>query len=53
MNDKWVGYIVSVHLKNNLGIYQGQITEATGTSLTLIKAFHNGVPYTKSEAILK
>lgn len=53
MNDKWVGYIVSVHLKNNSGIYQGQISEATDTSLTLIKAFLNGVPYATREAVLK
>lgn len=53
MNDKWVGYIVSVHLKNNIGTYQGQINEVTGSTLTLVKAFHNGVPHTEAEVILK
>lgn len=53
MSSQWIGFIVSVHLKNNLGTYQGQINEATGSTLTLVKAFHNGVPHDSREVVLK
>lgn len=41
--------MVSVTCKNDCGTYQGQISAVTGTTITLVKAFHNGVPHHEPE----
>lgn len=52
-NNNWAGYMVSIQCKENFGCYQGQIIAATPTKITLIKAFHNGVPQNDTEVIIK
>ncbi|GLV43422.1 Enhancer of decapping 3 [Carabus blaptoides fortunei] len=44
--------MVSVSCKNERGTYQGQISAVTGTTITLIKPFHNGVPHHEPEVKL-
>lgn len=53
MSSNWIGYMVSVTCKNDCGTYQGQISAVTGTTITLVKAFHNGVPHHEPEVTIK
>ncbi|XP_076267251.1 enhancer of mRNA-decapping protein 3 [Rhynchophorus ferrugineus] len=41
---QWVGYMVSIKCINNLGNYQGEISDADLYKITLRKAFCNGIP---------
>lgn len=41
---QWVGYMVSVECTNNKGTYQGEIISATNSTITLTKAFCDGIP---------
>ncbi|XP_043493284.1 enhancer of mRNA-decapping protein 3 [Polistes fuscatus] len=48
MSEQFVGCTVSVTCVDDLGIYQGQIIDLNKQSVTLSKAFCNGVPHTSS-----
>lgn len=53
MSEQFVGCTVSVTCIDDLGIYQGQIIDLNKQSVTLSKAFCNGVPHTSSVVSLK
>lgn len=48
----WVGCSVSIHCGDTLGTYQGKIIEVTDSTITLNKAFRNGLPYPRPEVAL-
>ncbi|KAF7391214.1 hypothetical protein HZH66_009694 [Vespula vulgaris] len=48
MSEQFVGCTVSVTCIDDLGTYQGQIIDLNKQSVTLSKAFCNGVPHTSS-----
>ncbi|KAB0804038.1 hypothetical protein PPYR_01008 [Photinus pyralis] len=48
---QWVGFMVSVETEDT-GTYQGIISSATGSQITLGKAFCNGIPCNSSEVII-
>ncbi|KAK2589052.1 hypothetical protein KPH14_001889 [Odynerus spinipes] len=48
MSEQFVGCTVSVTCADDLGTYQGQIIDLNKHSVTLAKAFCNGVPHTSS-----
>lgn len=41
---EWLGYMVSIKCADDLGTFQGEISEANKYKLTLIKAFCDGFP---------
>ncbi|XP_044745011.1 enhancer of mRNA-decapping protein 3 [Coccinella septempunctata] len=47
----WIGYLVSIKLVGGLGTYNGEIISVTPTTISLIRAFHNGIPQTTKEAV--
>ncbi|GLG98729.1 Enhancer of mRNA-decapping protein 3 [Gryllus bimaculatus] len=55
MTEQFIGYIVSIDCENGLGIYQGQISHVDPKvqTLTLKKAFRNGIPEQSKEIVLK
>lgn len=55
MAEKWIGYTVSIDCGDTLGKYQGQICHVDGKdqTLTLRKAFRNGVPDPSTEVTLR
>ncbi|XP_014212962.1 enhancer of mRNA-decapping protein 3 isoform X2 [Copidosoma floridanum] len=53
MSDQYLGCTVSVKCIENLGSYQGQIIALNDQSVTLAKAFCNGVPNTSSQVTLR
>ncbi|KDR11216.1 enhancer of mRNA-decapping protein 3 [Zootermopsis nevadensis] len=55
MVEQYVGYTVSVTCRNDLGSYQGQISsvDREEQTITLKKAFKNGIPYHLPEVKLR
>lgn len=53
MARQWIGYMVSIECANDKGIYQGEITAATNTEITLTKAFCDGIPYKTPEITVR
>lgn len=41
---QFIGYMVSIECSNNKGTYQGEISAATNSVITLTKAFCDGIP---------
>lgn len=50
---QWVGYMVSIKCKGDLGTYQGEIVAATTSQIVLTKAFFNGFPSERNEVEIK
>lgn len=50
---QWIGYMVSVKCKDDVGTYQGEIKSATNSRITLTKAFCNGFPCTENEVNIR
>lgn len=48
MSEQFLGCTVSVKCIDDLGTYQGKIIDLNKNSLTLAKAFCNGIPYSSS-----
>ncbi|XP_058058866.1 enhancer of mRNA-decapping protein 3 [Anopheles bellator] len=44
MAEKWVGKSVSIHCRNNIGIFQGIIKRVTPSEVAITKAVRNGIP---------
>lgn len=55
MTEQFVGYTVTVTCRNDLGSYQGQIcsVDPNEQTITLKKAFKNGIPQQVSEVTLR
>ncbi|XP_015520678.1 enhancer of mRNA-decapping protein 3 [Neodiprion pinetum] len=52
MSTQFLGCTVSVKCDESLGTYQGQIVDLNGQTVTLTKAFRNGVPYPSPQVVL-
>lgn len=54
MTEQFVGYVVSINCGESLGIYQGVIcsVDSKAQTLTLKRAFRNGIPEQSKEVIL-
>ncbi|XP_067015635.1 enhancer of mRNA-decapping protein 3 isoform X2 [Anabrus simplex] len=54
MSGQWIGFTVSVNCGETLGTYQGQIihVDSSGQTITLKKAFRNGIPDPSQEVVL-
>lgn len=50
---QWIGCMVSVECVNNKGIFQGEIISATNSSITLTKAFCDGIPCDRQEVHIR
>ncbi|XP_050084287.1 enhancer of mRNA-decapping protein 3 [Anopheles aquasalis] len=48
MAEKWIGKSVSIHCRNDIGIFQGIIRRVTPTEVVITKAVRNGIPLKKS-----
>uniref|UniRef100_A0A182SAN4 Enhancer of mRNA-decapping protein 3 n=1 Tax=Anopheles maculatus TaxID=74869 RepID=A0A182SAN4_9DIPT len=48
MADKWVGKSVSIHCRNDIGIFQGIIKRVTPSVVVITKAVRNGIPLKKN-----
>ncbi|XP_053681160.1 enhancer of mRNA-decapping protein 3 [Anopheles nili] len=48
MADKWVGKSVSIHCRNDLGIFQGIIKRVSPADVVITKAVRNGIPLKKN-----
>ncbi|KAK4884341.1 hypothetical protein RN001_000612 [Aquatica leii] len=48
---QWIGFMVSVETEDK-GTYQGVISAATGSEITIIKPFCDGIPCNSSKVIL-
>ncbi|XP_035778227.1 enhancer of mRNA-decapping protein 3-like [Anopheles albimanus] len=48
MADKWIGKSVSIHCRNDIGIFQGIIKRVTPAEVVITKAVRNGIPLKKS-----
>lgn len=48
MSEQFLGCTVSVRCNDDLGTYQGKIIDLNKNSLTLAKAFCNGIPHSSS-----
>ncbi|XP_049537959.1 enhancer of mRNA-decapping protein 3 [Anopheles darlingi] len=48
MAEKWIGKSVSIHCRNDIGIFQGIIKRVTPTDVVITKAVRNGIPLKKS-----
>lgn len=44
MTEQWIGKAVSIYCRGELGIFQGTIKSANSKTLTVVRAFRNGVP---------
>ncbi|XP_052866746.1 enhancer of mRNA-decapping protein 3 [Anopheles cruzii] len=44
MAEKWVGKSVSIHCRNDIGIFQGIIKRVTPSEVVITKAVRNGIP---------
>ncbi|XP_003428062.1 enhancer of mRNA-decapping protein 3 [Nasonia vitripennis] len=53
MSEQFLGCTVSIKCVDDLGSYQGQIVALNGQSVTLAKAFCNGVPHSSSHVTLR
>lgn len=53
MSEQYLGCTVSIKCIDDLGIYQGQIIALNDQSVTLTKAFCNGVPHLSSQVTLR
>lgn len=49
--EDFIGYLVSIKLIGGLGTYNGEIVTATPESISLIGAFHNGIPQNTNQPI--
>ncbi|XP_045461686.1 enhancer of mRNA-decapping protein 3 [Harmonia axyridis] len=47
----WIGYLVSIKLVGGLGTYNGEIVSVTPSTISLIRAFHNGIPQQSKETV--
>lgn len=45
----WIGKSVSIKCDEKLGVFQGTIKNFTGSEITIIRAFRNGVPTRKHD----
>ncbi|XP_053658801.1 enhancer of mRNA-decapping protein 3 [Anopheles marshallii] len=48
MADKWVGKSVSIHCRNDIGVFQGIIKRVTPSVVVITKAVRNGIPLKKN-----
>lgn len=46
---QFIGYMVSIECAKGRGTYQGEIVAATNSTITLTKAFCDGIPCEQSE----
>jgi hypothetical protein len=55
MAEQFIGYTVSVTCRNDLGTYQGQIcsVDSKEQTITLKRAFKNGMPYQVPQVVLR
>ncbi|XP_063994944.1 enhancer of mRNA-decapping protein 3 [Diachasmimorpha longicaudata] len=52
MSDQFVGCMVSIKCSDDLGTYQGQIVDFNHQTVTISKAFKNGVPHPSPQVII-
>ncbi|XP_011299816.1 enhancer of mRNA-decapping protein 3 [Fopius arisanus] len=52
MSEQFVGCMVSIKCVDDLGTYQGQISDLNRETVTISKAFRDGVPYPSSQVII-
>uniref|UniRef100_A0AAG5CYE4 Enhancer of mRNA-decapping protein 3 n=1 Tax=Anopheles atroparvus TaxID=41427 RepID=A0AAG5CYE4_ANOAO len=44
MAEKWIGKSVSIHCRNDIGVFQGIIKRASPTEVVITKTVRNGIP---------
>lgn len=47
--DGWIGKAISINCGVTLGVFQGVIKNATPTTITIVRAFRNGIPLKKQD----
>ena len=50
MEASWIGQSVSIYCDGKLGVFQGNIKDASNNQITITRAFRNGVPLRKQDA---
>ncbi|KFB53332.1 AGAP003131-PA-like protein [Anopheles sinensis] len=48
MSDKWIGKSVSIHCRDDIGVFQGIIKRVTPAEVVITKAVRNGIPLKKN-----
>lgn len=53
MSQQFVGCMVSIKCVDDLGTYQGQITNFNRETVTISKAFKDGIPHSSQQVTIK
>lgn len=47
--DAWIGKAISINCGPTLGVFQGIIKNASPSTISIVRAFRNGIPLKKQD----